>query len=197
MLPLLTLEDSFMIETNDFKKGVTIKLDKDPYVIVDFQHVKPGKGNAFTRTRLKNILTKAVLEKTFKSGDVFESADVTLEDYDFLYEADGIYHFMNRSSYEQLELPQSVLEDQAKFLKENMRVKIQFYEGRPFSVELPNFVELEVTYCEPGVKGDSATSKTKPATLETGAQVQVPLHIKLHDVLKIDTRTGDYVEKVK
>jgi elongation factor P len=186
-----------MISTSDFKKGVTVKINNEPFVIIEFQHVKPGKGNAFVRTKLKNILHGSLLERTFKSGEVFPEADVSLVDYNFLYNDGEAYHFMHKTNYEQIELNASVIDKKVKYLKENMKVKIQFYEEKPVAVELPNFVDLLVTYCEPGVKGDSATTSSKPATLETGTDVSVPLHIKMEDIIRIDTRTGKYVEKVK
>lgn len=185
-----------MVETSEFKKGVTVKVGEEPFVIIDFQHVKPGKGNAFTRTKLKSLISGNTLERTFKSGDTLPEAQVSLSDYDFLYQDGQTYHFMNRSNYEQLELATSAVGEKTKFLKENMKVKIQFYENKPVNIELPNFVELKITYCEPGVKGDSATTSSKPATLETGAQVQVPLHVKMNDMIRVDTRSGEYVEKV-
>ena len=185
-----------MVETKDFKKGITVKIGNEPFAIVDFQHVKPGKGNAFTRTRLKSLISGNQLERTFKSGEVLPEADVSLGDYDFLYQDGETYHFMDRSNYEQMELPASALADKTWYLKENMRIKIQFYENKPVNIELPNFVELQITYCEPAVKGDSATPGSKPATLETGAKVLVPLHVKMNDIIRVDTRTGEYVEKV-
>jgi elongation factor P len=186
-----------MIATNEFKKGLRVEVNGEPYVIVDFEHVKPGKGAAFTRTKLKNLVSGSVLEKTLKSGEVLPEADVSFVDYEYLYQEAGKFVLMNTSTYEQLELNAPWMRQKSLYLKEHMKVKVNFFKDKPFDVTFPNFVELKVTYCEPGVKGDSATSSTKPAELETGLKVQVPLHVKTGDVLKIDTRDGQYVEKVK
>ena len=185
-----------MIHTNEFKKGVTVEINDQPYVIVEFQHVKPGKGNAFTRTKFKNLITGAVLERTLKSGVTLPEADVNILDYDYLYAEGSKYVFMNTNTYEQIELSDSWVQKKIKYLKENMRIKINFHRDEPFDITLPNFVEMEVTYCEPGLKGDSTTSSTKPAKLESNLEIQVPLHIKTGDILKVDTRSGEYVEKV-
>ncbi len=185
-----------MIPTNEFKKGVKVEINNEPYIIVDFQHVKPGKGNAFTRTKFKNLLSGSTLERTLKSGEVLPEANVSLMDYDFLYKEAKHYVFMNTQTYEQLEINDDWIEAKSPFLKDNMRVRILFHKDTPFDIELPNFVELSVIYCEPGVKGDSATGSTKPAQMGNELTVQVPLHIKIGDTLKIDTRTNKYVEKV-
>ncbi len=185
-----------MLDTSDIKKGVKILIDNDPYTVVDFQHVKPGKGNAFTRVKVKNLKTGQSLEKTFKSGERIPPADVEYREMQYLYPEGDMYNFMDMESYEQIALQEKSIEDQKPFMKENIIVGVLFFDGKAINVELPTFVELPITYCEPGFKGDTATGATKPATLEGGHVVSVPLYMKEGDVLKIDTRTGEYVEKV-
>jgi elongation factor P len=183
-------------ETSDFRKGLKILLDGDPYVIVDFQHVKPGKGNAFTRTRVKHMITGAVLDKTWKSGEKFEGADVEDCAMQYLYKDGDSYVFMDNSTYEQVHLPVESVEDVKDFMPENLTVQIMFFKERAVGVTLPNFVELQITKCDPGARGDTATNVTKPATLSTGGVVQVPLFVNEGDVIRIDTRTGSYMERV-
>ncbi|SHE52066.1 elongation factor P [Caldanaerobius fijiensis DSM 17918] len=185
-----------MISAGDFKKGVTIELDGQIYTIVDFQHVKPGKGAAFVRTKIKNVVTGAVLERTFNPTEKVEEAHIERKDMQYLYNDGNFYYFMDTETYEQLPLSKDVVEDAMKFLKENMIATVKSYKGKVFSVEPPTFVELRVIETEPGFKGDTATGGSKPATVETGAVIQVPLFINVGDVLKIDTRTGEYIERV-
>lgn len=185
-----------MISAGDFKKGVTIELDGQIYTIVDFQHVKPGKGAAFVRTKIKNVVTGAVLERTFNPTEKVEEAHIERKDMQYLYNDGNFYYFMDTETYEQLPLSKEVVEDAMKFLKENMIATVKSYKGKVFSVEPPTFVELKVVETEPGFKGDTATGGSKPATVETGAVIQVPLFINVGDVLKIDTRTGEYIERV-
>ncbi|NPV42467.1 MAG: elongation factor P [Firmicutes bacterium] len=185
-----------MISTNDFKTGVTIELDGEVYVVVDFQHVKPGKGAAFVRSKLKNVKTGGVIEKTFRAGEKIPRAHVDRKDMQYLYNSGDLYYFMDMETYEQIPLQEEQLGDSIKFLKENMQVTVMFFDGVSIGVELPTFVELEVTETEPGFKGDTATGGSKPAKLETGAVIQVPLFIEIGDVVKVDTRTGEYISRV-
>lgn len=185
-----------MYETSDFKKGLKILIDKDPYTIVDFQHVKPGKGNQFTRTKLRNLLTGQNLEKTFKSGEKFEVPNVENKEMTFLYKDDTGYNFMDQTNYEQLLMTPDDVGDTANYLTENLQVVILIFNERPVAVDVPKAVNLKVAHTEPGVKGDRVTGATKHATMETGLIVNVPLHIAEGDVLRIDTSTGDYVERV-
>ncbi|MBZ4644730.1 MAG: elongation factor [Petroclostridium sp.] len=185
-----------MISAGEFRNGITFELDGNVYQIVEFQHVKPGKGAAFVRTRLKNVITGAVVEKTFRPTEKMPKAHIERKDMQYLYNDGGLYYFMDQETYEQLPLNESQLGDALKFVKENMVVKILSYKGNVFGVEPPNFVELEVTETEPGFKGDTATGATKPATLETGATINVPLFINQGDIIRVDTRTGEYMERV-
>lgn len=185
-----------MYQLSDFKKGLKILVDGQPYSVIDFQHVKPGKGNQFTRCKLKNLLTGNNVEKTYRSGEKFEVPDVHTQDTTFLYHDDNGFHFMNQSNYEQIALSREDLGDKANYLVENLQVTILFFNGRAIDLDLPNSVALKITYCEPGIKGNTATNATKPATLESGATVQVPLHINDGDTIKVNTETGAYVERV-
>ena len=186
-----------MVVAGDFKNGITFEMDGNVFQVVEFQHVKPGKGAAFVRTKLKNVITGAVIEKTFSPTDKYENAYVERKDMQYLYNDGELYYFMDLESYEQLPLEESKLGDNFRFVKEEMLCKIISYKGNVFGVEPPMFVELEVTDTEPGFKGDTATGASKPATLETGAQIKVPLFINIGDVLRIDTRTGEYLERAK
>ena len=186
-----------MVVAGDFKNGVTFEMEGNVFQVVEFQHVKPGKGAAFVRTKLKNVITGAVIEKTFSPTDKYENAYVERKDMQYLYNDGELYYFMDLESFEQLPLEESKLGDNFRFVKEEMLCKIISYKGNVFGVEPPMFVELEVTDTEPGFKGDTATGASKPATLETGAQIKVPLFINIGDVLKIDTRTGEYLERAK
>ena len=186
-----------MVVAGDFKNGITFEMDGNVFQVVEFQHVKPGKGAAFVRTKLKNVITGAVIEKTFSPTDKYENAYVERKDMQYLYNDGELYYFMDLETFEQLPLEEKKLGDNFRFVKEEMLCKIISYKGNVFGVEPPMFVELEVTDTEPGFKGDTATGASKPATLETGAQIKVPLFINIGDVLKIDTRTGEYLERAK
>ncbi len=184
-----------MISAGDFRNGVTFEMDGNVVSIIEFQHVKPGKGAAFVRTKIRNVITGSVTEKTFNPNDKYPTAFVERKDMQYLYNDDDLYYFMDLETYEQLPINASVLGDNFKFVKENMECKVLSYKGNVFGVEPPNFVELEVTATEPGVKGDTATNVTKPATLETGATIKVPLFINEGEKIRIDTRTGEYMER--
>lgn len=186
-----------MISTTDFKNGAKIELDGDPYTIVEFQHVKPGKGGAFVRTKLKNLKTGNLLERTFRSGEKFNTPDLLDREMQFLYAEGNEYHFMDNNTYEQLFITADQLGSAKDFLKENMVVRILFFQGKPLGVDLPLFVELKVVETDPGIRGDTATGGTKLAKLETGGTVKVPLYLEEGTVIKVDTRTGTYVERVK
>ena len=184
-----------MITSTDFRTGLTIEIDGSVWQVIDFQHVKPGKGAAFVRTKMKNVETGAVVERTFNPNEKMPTAHLETARMAYLYEADGKYTFMDNETYEQLELGKEELADSLNYLKENMEVSIQSFKGRIIGIMLPNAVELAVTECEPAIKGNTATGATKMATLETGYQVRVPLFINEGDVLRIDTRTGNYIER--
>ena len=179
-----------MITAGDFKKGVTIEWDGGVWNIVDFQHVKPGKGAAFVRTKIKNVVTGSVLERTFNPTEKFQRAYIETKEMQYLYNDGEFYYFMDLETYEQLPLTQDQVEDAIPFVKENTNVTVRFFKGAPFSVQAPNFVELTVTDTDPGFAGDTAANTTKPATFETGLTLQVPLFIEVGEVLKIDTRDG-------
>ncbi|NLP37961.1 MAG: elongation factor P [Firmicutes bacterium] len=185
-----------MISTSDFRTGLTIELDGEVYIIVDFQHVKPGKGSAFVRTKLKNAKTGATTERTFRAGEKVEQAMVERREMQYLYNSGDEYYVMDNETYEQIALTKDQLGDNIKYMKENMDITVLMYQGKVFGVELPYFVELIVAETEPGIKGDTASGGSKPATLETGLVVQVPFFINAGDVLRIDTRTGEYIERV-
>jgi elongation factor P len=185
-----------MITAGDFKNGITFELEGQVFQVVEFQHVKPGKGAAFVRTRLKNVITGATIEKTFNPTDKMPKAHIERKDMQYLYNDGDLYYFMDTETYEQLPISKDTVGDTFKFVKENMIVKILSFKGTVFGIEPPTFVELEVTETEPGFKGDTATGATKPATLETGATVKVPLFINQGDLIRIDTRTGEYLERV-
>ncbi|WP_413290843.1 elongation factor P [Bdellovibrio sp. HCB337] len=185
-----------MYETADFKKGLKIMVEGKPYVIVDFQHVKPGKGNQFTRTKLRNMLTSQNLEVTFKSGEKFEVPNVENKEMTFLYKDDTGYSFMDQESYEQLTMSEDDLGETKYYLTENLKVVILLYNEKAVAVDVPKAVNLKVAKSDPGIKGDRVSGATKPATMETGLVVQVPLHINEGDTLRIDTDSGDYVERV-
>ena len=180
----------------EIRKGVTFEFEGNVYRVVDFMHVKPGKGSAFVRTTLKNVMTGKNLERTFNPTEKLDEAQVTVEEMQFLYESGDNYVFMNTETYEQKELSKEQIEDTLPYLKDGMLVKVLSYKGTVFGVEPPTFVELEVTYTEPGIKGSTATGTTKPATVETGATFQVPIFVELGDKIRIDTRTGSYMERV-
>ena len=184
-----------MISTSDFRTGVTFEVDNDVVQLVEFQHVKPGKGAAFVRCKLKNIKTGAVIEKTFRPGEKFPKAHIERKEMQFLYKDGEQWVFMDTENYEQASLQESVLEDAPKYLKENMNTGILFYQGQVIGLDLPKSVELKVAATEPGIKGDTASGGGKPATLETGLIVQVPFFVNEGDVLIIDTRTASYISR--
>ncbi len=185
-----------MISAGDFRNGLTFEFDGNVYQVVEFQHVKPGKGAAFVRTKLKNVITGSMVERTFNPSEKVEKAMIERKDMEYLYEDSGLFYFMDQETYEQIPLNQEQLGDSLKFVKENMTVTILSYKGNVFAVEPPNFVELEVTATEPGVKGNTASNVTKPATVETGATINVPMFINEGDKIKIDTRTSEYLSRV-
>lgn len=184
-----------MISSTDFRTGLTIEIDGSAWQIVDFQHVKPGKGAAFVRTKIKNVETGAVVERTFNPNEKMPAAHLDNRNMQYLYESDGNYTFMDSETYEQMELTKDQLGDALNYLMENMDVSIQSFKGKIIGISLPNSVNLKVVECEPGVKGNTATGATKMAKLETGYDVRVPLFINEGDVLRIDTRTGNYIER--
>ena len=185
-----------MISAGDFRNGVTLEIEGNVYQIMEFQHVKPGKGAAFVRTKLKNIINGGVVEKTFRPTEKFPAARIDRVEMQYLYSDGDLYNFMNTENYDQIALNKDDIGDSLKFVKENEMVKVCSYNGNVFAVEPPLFVELEITETEPGFKGDTATGATKPATVETGAVVYVPLFVEQGDVIKIDTRTGEYLSRV-
>lgn len=184
-----------MITAGDFRNGATFEMDGSVYSIIEFQHVKPGKGAAFVRTKLRNVITGAVTETTFNPTAKFPEAFVERKDMEYLYNDEHLYYFMDVETFEQQVIDQSHLDDSFKFVKENMVVKVLSYKGSVFGVEAPNFVELQVTKTDPGFKGNTATNATKPAVLETGAEIKVPLFIDEGEVIRIDTRTGEYLSR--
>lgn len=185
-----------MISAGDFRNGLTFEFDGNVYQVVEFQHVKPGKGAAFVRTKMKNVITGGVVERSFNPTEKVEKAHIERKEMEYLYEDSGLFYFMDPETYEQEPLSAEQLGDALKFVKENMAVTILSYKGNVFAVEPPNFVELEVTETEPGVKGNTASNVTKPATVETGATINVPMFINEGDVIKIDTRTAEYMSRV-
>ena len=184
-----------MISTNEFKTNVTVTIDGDAWQVVEFQHVKPGKGAAFVRAKMRNLCTGAVVERTFNAGERMPKAHIDRRAMQFLYESDGMYVFMDNETSEQSELTKEQLGNAINFLKENMDAKIMIYSGRVIGVDLPNTVELTVVKTDPGIRGDTATGGSKPATMDTGYVVKVPLFINEGDVLNIDTRTGEYISR--
>lgn len=184
-----------MLVAGDFRNGATFEMDNYVYRVVEFQHVKPGKGAAFVRTKLKNVITGQTLEKTFNPSEKFEEAQITVQEMQYLYNDGDTYTFMDNSTYEQTELKKDQIAETLPYLKDNMPVKVLSYKGNVFGVEPPTFVELEITYTEPGIKGSTSTGTTKPATVETGAVFNVPIFINIGDKIRIDTRTGEYMER--
>ena len=182
-----------MISAGEFRKGVTFEMNGEPHVVVDFQHVKPGKGAAFVRTKYKNILTGATREEAFNPNDKFPKAHIETKQMQYLYNDGELYYFMDQETYDQIPLTYDLVEDAIKYIRENDTATVKFYKDNAFTVEAPNFVDLEVTETEPGVKGDTATNVTKAATVETGAVIQVPIFINEGEKIQIDTRTGDYL----
>ena len=184
-----------MVTAGDFRNGVTFEMDGNVYSIIEFQHVKPGKGAAFVRTKIRNVISGAVTEKTFNPNDKYPTAFIERKDMEYLYNDGDLYYFMDSETYEQLPISPNVLGDNFRFVKVNMVCKVLSYKGNVFGIEPPNFVELQVTETEPGVKGDTATNVTKPATLETGAEIKVPIFINEGEMIRVDTRTGEYMER--
>jgi elongation factor P len=183
------------VDTSQFRNGLRIELDGEPFQITYFQHVKPGKGGAFVRTKLKNLRTGKTIDQTFRAGERVELADVEDRRMQYLYQDGESLVFMDTRSFDQIPLSRETLGDTLKFLQENMEVDVMFWRGRPLDVQLPNFIEAEVTHCDPGLKGDTASGATKPATIETGAVLQVPLFVKEGDRIRVDTRNGQYIER--
>ena len=184
-----------MVTAGDFKNGVTFEMEGKVYSIIEFQHVKPGKGAAFVRTKIRDVINGSVVEKTFSPTDKFPTAFIERKEMEYSYEDGGLYYFMDQETYDMVPINAGELGDNFKFVKENMVCKILSYKGNVFGIEPPTFVELQVTQTDPGFKGDTATNATKPATLETGAEIRVPLFINEGDVVRIDTRTGEYMER--
>jgi elongation factor P len=186
------------IDTSAIKKNVKLLLDGQPYVVVDFQHVSPGKGAAFTRTKMKNLMTQSTIERNFRSGDKLDQPDLEERQMQFMYKDNEGYNLMDQKNYEQISLSEEQMGDQKNFLQEGINVSVLFFNGRPITVDVPNFVILTITKTDPGFRGDTVTGGTKPATLETGLTVNVPLHLNEGDKIKVDTRTGGtYVEKAE
>lgn len=186
-----------MISTNEFRKGSKIEFKGDPYEVIDFQHIKMGRGGAILRTKMRNLRTGSIIEGTFKGGEKLNTPNLEERSMQYLYNQDDMYFFMDMENYEQSPLSQGQLGESKKFLKENMVVKVLYYSGSPITVELPIFVELEIVETAPGIKGDTASGGSKPAVLETGVTVKVPFHLNKGDIIKVDTRTSEYVERVK
>ena len=186
-----------MISAGDFRKGVTFEMDGKVYLVVDFQHVKPGKGSAFVRTRLKNVVTGQVLEMTFNPSDKYPVAHIERKDMQYSYNDGNLYYFMDMETFEMVPLNYDVCADALQFIKEEMMATLQFYKGSVFSVEPPNFVELEIVETEPGIQGDTSKAGNKPAKLETGYSIQVPLFVNQGDRIRVDTRNGTYMERAK
>jgi len=186
-----------MYSTQEFRKNLKIEIDGEPFVIVECQHVKPGKGVAFVKTRYKSLITGNVLMNNFRSGDTVGKPDLEQRDMEFLYKEENAYVFMDQANYDQVHIDGKNIEDAIPFLKNNLNVEVLFYRGKPISIELPNFVILQITQSDPGVKGDTAQGATKPATLETGATINVPLYLSEGEYVKVDTRNGEFVERAK
>ena len=186
-----------MIYASDFRKGITYEMNGEPHVVLDFQHVKPGKGAAFVRTKYRNILTGATREEAFNPNDKFPKAHIETKQMQYLYNDGELYYFMDQDTYDQVPLTAELVEDAIKYIRENDVATVKFYKDNAFTVEAPNFVDLEVVETEPGVKGDTATNVTKAATVETGAVIQVPIFINEGEKIQIDTRTGEYLGRSK
>lgn len=183
--------------TSEFRKGIRVQIDGEPYKMVECNFVKPGKGNALYKCKLRNLIRGTILDRTYRGGDSLEAADVEETDAQFSYRQGDTFVFMDNNTYEQYELSAEQIDDAWKYLKEGMVCQMTLYNGNPITMSPPNHVELKIEYCEPGAKGDTATNVTKPAKMETGAEIIVPAFVNMHDVIKVDTRTGEYVERVK
>ena len=186
-----------MVSAGDFRKGTTFEMEGKFYTVVEFQHVKPGKGSAFVRTKIKNVITGQVLENTFNPSDKYEEAHIDRREYQYSYNDGDLYYFMDTETFDMLPLNHDLCEDALRFIKEEMPVTISSYKGSPFAVEPPNFVELEIADTEGGIQGDTSKPGNKPATLETGYTIGVPLFVNIGDKIRVDTRTGTYMERVK
>lgn len=185
-----------MISAGEFRKGLTFEMDGDVYQVIDFQHVKPGKGAAFVRTKIKSVMNGGTKEVTFNPNDRYEKAHIETKEMQYLYNDGELYYFMDQKTYEQIPLNKDVVEEAIKYIRENDNASVRFYQGNAFDVSAPNFVELKVSETEPGVKGDTASGANKPAVVETGAVINVPLFVNIGDTIKIDTRTGEYLSRV-
>ena len=185
-----------MVSTSEFRKGLRILLEDEPFVIVDFQHVKPGKGGAFVRTKIKSLISGNVLDRTFRSGDKVDLPELEESQMQFLYSEEDKFYFMDTNTYDQIFIDEKNLGDAKNYIKEGLTIEVLFYKGNPIGVEIQNFVDLKIVKTEPGVRGDTATNVTKPALLESGYTIQVPLFVEEGEVVKIDTRTGQYIERV-
>lgn len=185
-----------MISAGEFRKGLTFEMDGDVYQVIDFQHVKPGKGAAFVRTKIKSVMNGGTKEVTFNPNDRYEKAHIETKEMQYLYNDGELYYFMDQETYEQIPLNKDVVEEAIKYIRENDNASVRFYQGNAFDVSAPNFVELKVSETEPGVKGDTASGANKPAVVETGAVINVPLFVNIGDTIKIDTRTGEYLSRV-
>ena len=185
-----------MISAGEFRKGLTFEMDGDVYQVIDFQHVKPGKGAAFVRTKIKSVMNGGTKEVTFNPNDRYEKAHIETKEMQYLYNDGELYYFMDQETYEQIPLNKDVVEEAIKYIRENDNASVRFYQGNAFDVSAPNFVELKVFETEPGVKGDTASGANKPAVVETGAVINVPLFVNIGDTIKIDTRTGEYLSRV-
>lgn len=186
-----------VVFTNEFRKGLRILVDNEPFVIVEFQHVKPGKGGAFVRTRLKSLVTGNVLDRTYKSGDKADVPELEEREMQYLYKEGDNYYFMDQNTYDQMFIVEDQLGDAKNYIKEGSVIQALIYQGKTIGVDIPNFVNLVITQTEPGIRGDTAQNATKPALLETGYTIQVPLFVEQGETVRIDTRTGDYLERVK
>ncbi|MCL4498472.1 MAG: elongation factor P [Deltaproteobacteria bacterium] len=185
-----------MYSTTDFKKGLRIEMDKEPFEIVDFQHVKPGKGGAFVRTKLKNLINGKVIDRTFRSGEKVETPNMEEKNMQYLYYEGNDYIFMDNATYDQIHISKEAVGDSAGFLLENIQVNVLYYNDKPINIEVPNFIEVKIIKTEPGLRGDTVSGATKPATLETGLVINVPLFLNEGDIIKVDTRTKSYIERV-
>ncbi|MDR2018456.1 MAG: elongation factor P [Syntrophobacterales bacterium] len=186
-----------VVSTSEFRKGLRILVENEPFVIVEFQHVKPGKGGAFVRTRLKSLVSGNVLDRTYRSGDKADVPELEEREMQFLYKESSNYYFMDQNTYDQMFIDEKQLGDARYYLKEGLVIQVLIYQGKTIGVEVPNFVTLAITQTEPGIRGDTAQNATKPAMLETGYTIQVPLFVEQGETVKIDTRTGQYMERVK
>lgn len=185
-----------MIDTSDFKNGIAIVIDGILYQIIEFQHIKPGKGGAFVRTKLKSLRNKAVIDKTFRAGEKVEDAFIEYKNLQYTYNSDSVYHFMDTETFEEVNITADLMGKKKDFLKEGMEITASYHKSTIIDINLPTSIELKITHTEPGIKGDTVGSSFKPATVETGAIIQVPLFINQNDIIKVDTRTGSYLGRV-